>query len=81
MVPRGNMYIAGADASNLSLGEYARRRTLIPNSPSSARGNGNPALASKEKGLRYCREVTTRVAEFLVDLAAADVTDLYADAE
>jgi hypothetical protein len=38
-------------------------------------------LATKEKGARYCAEVTTRVAEFLVELAAADVSDLYVDAK
>ena len=44
-------------------------------------GTGNPALATAEKGARYSSEVTTRCAEFLVELAAADVSDLYTDAE
>ena len=44
-------------------------------------GTGNPALATAEKGARYSSEVTTRVAEFLVELAAADMSDLYTDAE
>ena len=42
-------------------------------------GVGNPALSTAEKGARYAAEVTTRVADFLVELAAADVNDLYAD--
>ena len=42
-------------------------------------GVGNPALASAEKGARYSAEVTQLVADFLVELAAADLTDLYAD--
>ena len=40
-------------------------------------GVGNPALSSAEKGARYAAEVTQQVAEFLVELAAADVNDLY----
>ena len=40
-------------------------------------GVGNPALASAEKGARYCADVVRNVADFLVDLAAADVNDLY----
>jgi creatinine amidohydrolase len=43
-------------------------------------GVGNPALATADKGARYSAEVTQRVADFLVELAAADVNDLYADA-
>ncbi|MBA3671380.1 MAG: creatininase family protein [Gemmatimonadaceae bacterium] len=43
-------------------------------------GVGNPALASADKGARYAAEVTSRVAEFLVELAAADMNDLYAGA-
>lgn len=42
-------------------------------------GVGNPALSTVEKGARYATEVTTRVAEFLVELAAADLNDLYVD--
>jgi creatinine amidohydrolase len=38
---------------------------------------GNPALATAEKGARYAAEVTQQVAGFLVELAAADVNDLY----
>ena len=40
-------------------------------------GVGNPARATAEKGSRYAAEVSQQVAEFLVELAAADVTDLY----
>jgi creatinine amidohydrolase len=40
-------------------------------------GVGNPALATAEKGARYAAEVTQQVAGFLVELAAADVNDLY----
>ena len=42
-------------------------------------GVGNPALATAEKGARYSNEVARHVADFLVELAAADVNDLYAD--
>lgn len=40
-------------------------------------GVGNPARSSAEKGARYAAEVTQHVADFLVELAAADVDDLY----
>ncbi|MEP6621503.1 MAG: creatininase family protein [bacterium] len=40
-------------------------------------GVGNPALATAEKGARYSAEVTRRISDFLVDLASADVADLY----
>ena len=43
-------------------------------------GTGNPALATAEKGARYADEVTRRSADFLVELASADVRDLYSDA-
>ena len=42
-------------------------------------GVGNPALATAEKGARFSAEVTILVADFLVELAAADVNNLYAD--
>lgn len=41
-------------------------------------GVGNPALASAEKGRRYFEAVTQKIATFLVELAAADLHDLYA---
>ena len=44
-------------------------------------GTGNPALASAEKGARYTEEVTRHAADFLVELAKADVNDLYMDAK
>lgn len=40
-------------------------------------GVGNPAQASPEKGKRYFEAVTPRIAQFLVELAQADVNDLY----
>jgi creatinine amidohydrolase len=40
-------------------------------------GTGNPALATAEKGRQYSALVTAAFAEFLVELAAADVEDLY----
>ena len=43
-------------------------------------GVGNPALATVAKGERFSAEVTRQVAAFLVELAAADVADLYAHA-
>lgn len=41
-------------------------------------GVGNPAQATPEKGRRYVEAVTAKIAEFLVDLARADLDDLYA---
>ncbi|MBI2072220.1 MAG: creatininase family protein [Gemmatimonadetes bacterium] len=41
-------------------------------------GVGNPAQASAEKGQRYLNLVTGKIAEFLVELARADLGDLYA---
>lgn len=43
-------------------------------------GTGNPALATAEKGAQYAEQVCARIADFLVELAAADLTDLYQDA-
>ena len=40
-------------------------------------GIGNPEAATAEKGLRYVEEVTRKIGEFLVDLAEANVEDLY----
>jgi creatinine amidohydrolase len=40
-------------------------------------GTGNPALATPEKGRQYAGMVTAAFAEFLVELAQADVEDLY----
>lgn len=40
-------------------------------------GVGNPARASAEKGARYVNAVTRKIAEFLIELAAADLNDLY----
>ena len=40
-------------------------------------GIGNPAAATAEKGERYVSAVVGRIAELLVDLAAADTADLY----
>lgn len=43
-------------------------------------GIGNPALATAEKGKRYAEIVTSSIAQYLTDLAAADPADLYVDA-
>ena len=40
-------------------------------------GTGNPRAATKEKGERYLDAVTKKVASFLVELAKADLNDLY----
>jgi creatinine amidohydrolase len=40
-------------------------------------GIGNPRAATAEKGRGYVEEVTAKISEFLVDLAAADLDDLY----
>jgi len=40
-------------------------------------GSGNPAAASKEKGALFVEAATRRIAEFLVELAAANTDDLY----
>ncbi len=40
-------------------------------------GVGNPKLATKEKGERFFKDVTKKVAELFVDLANCDINDLY----
>ncbi|HEX6966043.1 MAG TPA: creatininase family protein, partial [Gemmatimonadaceae bacterium] len=40
-------------------------------------GVGNPAQATAEKGRRYVDAVARQIADFLVELASADVNDLY----
>ena len=40
-------------------------------------GVGNPAAATAEKGAAFLEVVTTNIAQFLVELAAADPEDLY----
>ena len=40
-------------------------------------GVGNPAAATPEKGAAFLEAVTTNIAQFLVELAAADPQDLY----
>ncbi len=41
-------------------------------------GVGNPKAATSDKGARYFAAVTERIAAYLVDLARADLDDLYA---
>jgi creatinine amidohydrolase len=50
-----------------------RRWTQVTNDT----GVGSPAQATTEKGRRYFEAVTGKIAEFLVELAQADVNDLY----
>lgn len=40
-------------------------------------GTGNPAAASAEKGKRFAEALTRRIADFLIELAAADPAHLY----
>jgi creatinine amidohydrolase len=40
-------------------------------------GVGNPAAATADKGRRYVEAVTQKIADFLVELAAADPSHLY----
>jgi creatinine amidohydrolase len=40
-------------------------------------GTGDPRLATREKGALYFDAVVTKIADFLVELAAADVNDMY----
>ena len=40
-------------------------------------GDGDPKASSAEKGATYFKAVTEKIAEFFVDLAAADIEDLY----
>ncbi len=40
-------------------------------------GVGNPKNATAEKGIAYLREVTGKIGDFLKELAAADLQDLY----
>jgi creatinine amidohydrolase len=43
-------------------------------------GVGDPREATAEKGAKYFQAVTDKFGQFLIDLAGADVSDLYADA-
>ena len=40
-------------------------------------GIGDPSRATAEKGARFFDAVTGRIADYLVELAAADTSDLY----
>jgi len=40
-------------------------------------GVGNPAKATPDKGRRYFEAVTRKIGEFLIELAAADVNNMY----
>lgn len=40
-------------------------------------GVGDPSKSTADKGARYVGEVTRKIGEFLVELAAADLDDLY----
>jgi creatinine amidohydrolase len=40
-------------------------------------GTGNPAASTPEKGEKFLRAVTDRVAGFLVELAKADLNEMY----
>jgi len=40
-------------------------------------GIGNPAMASEEKGKRFLRDLTQRIADFFVELSSAHIDDLY----
>ena len=40
-------------------------------------GIGNPEMAGKEKGQKFLKDVTEKIADFLVDLSNADKNDLY----
>ena len=40
-------------------------------------GVGNPAKATAEKGRVFLEAVSQKIGEFLVDLAGADIDDLY----
>ena len=42
-------------------------------------GVGDPSLGSAEKGKRFFDDVTSKIAEFLIELTAADTSDLYED--
>ena len=40
-------------------------------------GVGNPAKATREKGERFLQAATEKIASFLIELASADISDLY----
>jgi creatinine amidohydrolase len=40
-------------------------------------GTGNPARATRDKGVKFLNAVTDRIAGFLVDLSAADLDRMY----
>jgi creatinine amidohydrolase len=50
-----------------------RRWTEVTNDT----GSGNPEAATAEKGKRYFNDVCDKLSQFFVELAAADVHDLY----
>jgi len=57
------------------------RRVWAPRKWSEVSGDtgvGDPSASSAGKGARYFEQVTDELAEFLVDLDAADIDDLYA---
>ena len=41
-------------------------------------GVGNPKLATKEKGKAYFKDITKKIAQAMVDIAEANINDLYA---
>jgi creatinine amidohydrolase len=43
-------------------------------------GVGNPKKATAEKGKKYLEDVTSRIAEFFVEMAECDIEDLYENA-
>ena len=40
-------------------------------------GIGNPKASSEEKGARFFRDVTEKVAQLMIDLEKLDITDRY----
>lgn len=40
-------------------------------------GVGNPEMASKEKGEKFLKDMTQKIAEFLVEFSNADISEMY----
>lgn len=74
---------AGDGAENTSTLQGVREGWVVTQRhwPSATKdtGVGNPALSTKEKGVKFLEDATTKIASFLVELHATSLNDLYKD--
>lgn len=61
------------DGLNNGLAWTPRRWTSVTDDT----GSGDPSRATREKGARHLEAVTDRIGDFFVDVARADIDDLY----